>query len=259
MAAAPPVLPPPPGAPPPQAAAGSPSWFSVLVVVGASVTTLAGGLVVFVLHLRPVLKAAERAAAAAEVAARQMEVAALVRHGVGKRRVTLVQHAAVRQNGGRQHCTQPLSCHRAADLPCWRLSPLPHPVAPANPGPPSRNWSCFIQSLVRCFAAGDGEDGTGDAGGHAADVPGHAGAPPPPPSDRWHSWMSRGRGSPACTAPPLPQQQQQPTASETTSSAAAAATATAGVLSLAGPLMPPSLALHPCSAPARSLRSWASS
>ena len=181
MAAAPPVLPPPPGAPPPQAAAGSPSWFSVLVVVGASVTTLAGGLVVFVLHLRPVLKAAERAAAAAEVAARQMEVAALVRHGVGKRRVTLVQHAAVRQNGGRQHCTQPLSCHRAADLPCWRLSPLPHPVAPANPGPPSRNWSCFIQSLVRCFAAGDGEDGTGDAGGHAADVPGHAGAPPPPP------------------------------------------------------------------------------
>ncbi|KAL4427815.1 hypothetical protein ABPG75_001904 [Micractinium tetrahymenae] len=70
------------GAPPLQApgalqpGVAGPSWFTVMILIGASVTTLAGGFVVFVLYLRPVLKAAERAAVAAEEAAKQMEVAA---------------------------------------------------------------------------------------------------------------------------------------------------------------------------------------
>lgn len=73
------------GAAPPQGpgafqpGVAGPSWFTVMILVGASVTTLAGGFVLFILYLRPVLKAAERAAAAAEEAAKQMEVAAQVR------------------------------------------------------------------------------------------------------------------------------------------------------------------------------------
>lgn len=66
-----------------QPGVAGPSWFTVAVLVGASVTTLAGGFIVFVLYLRPVLKAAERAALAAEEAAQQMDVAAQVRSPLG--------------------------------------------------------------------------------------------------------------------------------------------------------------------------------
>ncbi|PRW56655.1 ankyrin repeat [Chlorella sorokiniana] len=49
---------------------------SVLVLVGATITTLAGSFIAFMLYLRPVLAAAERAASAAERAAQEMETAA---------------------------------------------------------------------------------------------------------------------------------------------------------------------------------------
>lgn len=48
------------------------------MLVGATVTTLAGSFIVFVLYLRPAIKAAERAAEAAERAAIEMEIAAQV-------------------------------------------------------------------------------------------------------------------------------------------------------------------------------------
>ena len=77
------AAPPPPQ--PPYAAAGQPpgsvalSWTSVLILLGATLTTVAGSFTVFMLYLRPVLRTAERAAAAAERAAQEMEVAATVR------------------------------------------------------------------------------------------------------------------------------------------------------------------------------------
>jgi hypothetical protein len=76
------AAPPPPQ--PPYAVAGQPpgsvalSWTSVLILLGATVTTVAGSFIVFMLYLRPVLRTAERAAAAAERAAQEMEVAATV-------------------------------------------------------------------------------------------------------------------------------------------------------------------------------------
>lgn len=72
----PPPPPPPPGSPPPPAAFPSLPPLSVLVLVGATITTLAGSFIAFMLYLRPVLAAAERAAAAAERAASEMEAAA---------------------------------------------------------------------------------------------------------------------------------------------------------------------------------------
>lgn len=57
------------------------SWFTVLLIAGMTVSTVAGSFLVFVLYLRPVLKAAERATKAAETAAVEMEVAAKVRGG----------------------------------------------------------------------------------------------------------------------------------------------------------------------------------
>lgn len=54
------------------------SWLTLIVVVGVTVSTVAGSFIAFVLYLRPVLQAAERATAAAEKAAKEMEVAAQV-------------------------------------------------------------------------------------------------------------------------------------------------------------------------------------
>lgn len=71
----PPPPPPPPGSPPPAAFPSLPP-LSVLVLVGTTITTLAGSFVVFMLYMRPVLKASERAAEAAERAASEMEAAA---------------------------------------------------------------------------------------------------------------------------------------------------------------------------------------
>lgn len=76
VAVPPPPPPPPPGSPPPAAAFPSLPPLSVLVLVGATITTLAGSFIAFMLYLRPVLAAAERAAAAAERAASEMEAAA---------------------------------------------------------------------------------------------------------------------------------------------------------------------------------------
>ena len=72
-----------PSLPPPHAASQPPgslaaSWTTVLVIMGITITTVAGGFIAFVLYLRPVLRTAERAAAAAERAAQEMEVAAVV-------------------------------------------------------------------------------------------------------------------------------------------------------------------------------------
>lgn len=78
QAAPPPPLPPPPTGPLP-ASSTVLSWLPVVVLVGAAITTLAGSFVAFVLYLRPVLVAAEKAAAAAERAAQEMGVAAQVR------------------------------------------------------------------------------------------------------------------------------------------------------------------------------------
>lgn len=51
-------------------------WLPVLMVFLLTFASLAASFVAFVLHIRPILKQAERAAAAAEAAARQMDVAA---------------------------------------------------------------------------------------------------------------------------------------------------------------------------------------
>lgn len=49
------------------------------VVVGLTISTVTGSFIMFVLYLRPVLKAAEKASTAAEKAALEMETAAKVR------------------------------------------------------------------------------------------------------------------------------------------------------------------------------------
>ena len=75
----PPQPPPPPPAGPTPASAAALSGLSALVLAGAAVTTLAGSFIVFVLYMRPAIKAAEKAALAAERAALEMEEAAQVR------------------------------------------------------------------------------------------------------------------------------------------------------------------------------------
>jgi flagellar basal body-associated protein FliL len=52
------------------------------LVVGVTISTVAGSFIMFMLYLRPVLKAAEKASTAAERAAQEMETAAKVRCAV---------------------------------------------------------------------------------------------------------------------------------------------------------------------------------
>ncbi len=104
------------GAAPPQGpgafqpGVAGPSWFTVMILIGVSVTTLAGGFVLFILYLRPVLKAAERAAAAAEAAAKQMEVAAQVR---------TLQGLAGGLGAGRHAVSMVSSMSPTASVRCW--------------------------------------------------------------------------------------------------------------------------------------------
>ena len=165
---------PPPPQPPYSAAGQTPgsvalSWTSVLILLGATLTTVAGSFIVFVLYLRPVLRAAERAAAAAERAAQEMEVAAVVscrpaccpagcRRGLLLEEEPLLKAWSWRARGF-ACCTMP-ACPPSAPavFPC---PPNSHPLPPhpTRPGP---------------APAGDGAHCQDDAGGPAADLPGHA-------------------------------------------------------------------------------------
>jgi hypothetical protein len=49
------------------------------VIVGVTISTVCGSFIAFVLYLRPIILTAGRASEAAEKAAKEMEVAALVR------------------------------------------------------------------------------------------------------------------------------------------------------------------------------------
>lgn len=57
---------------------GPSSWMAVAMVTCLTLTTMCGGAIAFLIYLRPVIKAAQRAAEAAEAAAEEMETAAKV-------------------------------------------------------------------------------------------------------------------------------------------------------------------------------------
>ena len=110
---------PPPGPPPPPtgaAALGPASWFQLLLIAGITATTLAGGFILFVLYLRPLLAAAQRATLAAERAALEMEVAARVGSG---RKVGHWGRLGSWWNPGQRHAP--------CGTPTHRVSPPPPP------------------------------------------------------------------------------------------------------------------------------------
>ena len=155
VAVPPPPPPPPPGSPPPASAFSSLPPLSVLVLLGATITTLAGSFVAFVLYLRPVLAASERAAAAAERAALEMEAAAQEMEKAAKmmqedmpltfqdmqrtsKECELVKGRAV-EVGGLLGCMQKLCCcveHRsevvASQGPVACRAPAPIKIKPLN-------------------------------------------------------------------------------------------------------------------------------